>query len=386
MASTSEVATAPASSGAASRPARTQAVARGWRVLRTGVAFFTFGVGAIVVAGIVWPLRLRPGGTSARREVAVQRVVGAAFRLFAWWLTSLGLIRVSWIGADRLRDRAPRLVVANHPTLIDVVLLLAQLPQADCIVKTAARRNPFMRSIVTTAGYLANDDGDALVDACAERIARGRSVVLFPEGTRSPRGALRRFQRGAAHIALKSGCPIVPVVITCRSPHAGSPRTSRHSTNDSSVPMRGIHESTRGVQGRDLQAITRPARRGLRAAGRADRAHRAPDRRPGARQPRPRRLCGPPRVAGGPGDRRGRAEGDQDGAGHRRPGLPEAQHGTPLIACVCSSPSWGSAIRCSSTRDCSSSSPASSCWASASSCSRVLRRAGGPGSGGTSAA
>src|SRR6266403_1721468 len=218
MASTSEVATAPASSGAASRPARTQAVARGWRVLRTGVAFFTFGVGAIVVAGIVWPLRLRPGGTSARREVAVQRVVGAAFRLFAWWLTSLGLIRVSWIGADRLRDRAPRLVVANHPTLIDVVLLLAQLPQADCIVKTAARRNPFMRSIVTTAGYLANDDGDALVDACAERIARGRSVVLFPEGTRSPRGALRRFQRGAAHIALKSGCPIVPVVITCRPP------------------------------------------------------------------------------------------------------------------------------------------------------------------------
>src|SRR6267378_976749 len=139
MASTSEVATAPASSGAASRPARAPAVARGWRVLRTGVAFFTFGVGAIVVGGIVWPLRLLPEGTSARREVTVQRVVRAAFRLFAWWMFSLGLIRVSWIGADRLRGRAPRLVVANHPTLIDVVLLLAQLPQADCIVKTATR-------------------------------------------------------------------------------------------------------------------------------------------------------------------------------------------------------------------------------------------------------
>src|SRR5437763_5156293 len=218
MAPTSEVATAPASSGAASRPARTQAVAHGWRVLRTGVAFVTFGVGAIVVAGIVWPLRLLPEETSARREVAVQRVVRAAFRLFAWWMRRLGLIRVAWIGAEGLRARAPRLVVANHPTLIDVVLLLAQLPQADCIVKTAARRNPFMRGIVTAAGYLGNDQGDVLVDACAERIARGRSVVLFPEGTRSPRGGLRRFQRGAAHIALKSGCPIVPVVITCRPP------------------------------------------------------------------------------------------------------------------------------------------------------------------------
>src|SRR5260370_15527594 len=218
MASTSEVATAPASSGAASRPARTPVMARGWRVLRTGVAFFTFGVGAIVVAGVVWSLRLLPGWTSARREVAVQRVVRAAFRLFAWWRPGLGLLRVSWTGADRLRGRAPRLIVANHPTLIDVVLLLAQLPQADCIVKTAARRNPFMRSIVTTAGYLANEHGDALVDACAERIARGRSVVLFPEGTRSPRGGPRRFQRGAAHIALNSGCPIVPLAIPCRPP------------------------------------------------------------------------------------------------------------------------------------------------------------------------
>src|SRR5262249_53550747 len=50
------------------------------------------------------------------------------------------------------------------------------------------------------------------------RIAEGRSVVLFPEGTRSPGGGLRRFQRGAAHIALKSGCPIAPIVITCPPP------------------------------------------------------------------------------------------------------------------------------------------------------------------------
>ncbi len=219
MTSTSDVATAPVSPGAASRPARAQgAVAYGWRVLRTGGAFLTFGLGALVVAAIVWSLRLLPRRTDARREVQAQRVVHGAFRLFAWWMATLGLLRVSWIGAERLQGSAPRLIVANHPTLIDVVLLLARLAQADCIVKTAARRNPFMRSIVTGAGYLANDHGDALVDACADRIGSGRSLVLFPEGTRSPRSGLRRFQRGAAHIALKSGCPIVPVVITCRPP------------------------------------------------------------------------------------------------------------------------------------------------------------------------
>jgi 1-acyl-sn-glycerol-3-phosphate acyltransferase len=216
MTFTSEVATAPVSPGAVSRPSRSpRRLARGWRALRTGLAFVTFGVGAMVVAALVWVVAR---GAPARREVRAQRIVHRAFRLFAWWMATLGLIRVSWIDAKRLDGAGPRLFVANHPTLIDVVLLLARIPQADCIVKTAARRNPFMRGIVARAGYLANDEGDALVEACAARLAAGRSVVLFPEGTRSPRGGLRRFQRGAAHIALKSGCPIVPTIITCRPP------------------------------------------------------------------------------------------------------------------------------------------------------------------------
>jgi len=216
MTSTSQAATSAIPPAAASqRIASRNHLAYGWRVLRTGLAFVGFGVGAIVVAAVV---RVRVRGTTASDEIRTQRIVHHAFRVFGWWAACLRLIRVSWIDPGRLRASGARLFVANHPTLIDVVVLLARLPQADCIVKTAARRNPFMRSIVTRAGYLANDEGDALVDACAGRIAQGRSVVLFPEGTRSPRGGLRRFQRGAAHIALKSGCPIVPIVVTCRPP------------------------------------------------------------------------------------------------------------------------------------------------------------------------
>jgi 1-acyl-sn-glycerol-3-phosphate acyltransferase len=216
MTLTSPAATASAAPGAASRPTPTPGrVAHGWRVLRTGLAFASFGVGAVVTAAVV---ALAVRGTPAQRELRTQRIVHRAFALFTLWMRVLGLMRLSWIDAERLQSTGARLFIANHPTLIDVALLLARLPQADCIVKTAARRNPLMRSVVTSAGYLANDEGDALVDACARRIAEGRSVVLFPEGTRSPRAGLRRFQRGAAHIALKSGCPIVPIVITCRPP------------------------------------------------------------------------------------------------------------------------------------------------------------------------
>lgn len=189
-----------------------------WRALRTGLAFAVFATGAIVLVAIVLPLGLLPCRTVGERQRRAQRFVHKAFRLFAWFMESVGLIRVSQIGIERLADRSPNLIVANHPTLIDVVLLLACLPQADCIVKNAVRKNTFLRGIVAHAGYLPNDLGDALVDSCVDRLRSNRSLLLFPEGTRSPKGGLGAFQRGAARIALKSRRPIVPIVITCHPP------------------------------------------------------------------------------------------------------------------------------------------------------------------------
>jgi 1-acyl-sn-glycerol-3-phosphate acyltransferase len=198
-------------------PDRAGRVARGFRALRTGLAFTVFGLGALAVAGVGFPLLHVLGGTRDARERRAQRLVHASFRLFAWFMTALGLIRVTTVGVERLRGRAG-LVIANHPTLIDVVLLIAAMPQADCVVKRAAWRNRFLRGVVAGAGYIPNSDGPELVETCVERLRAGRWLLLFPEGTRSPRGALGEFRRGAAHIALRAECDVVPVVITCEPP------------------------------------------------------------------------------------------------------------------------------------------------------------------------
>ena len=108
-------------------------------------------------------------------------------------------------------------MVANL-TLIDVVLLVAAMPQADCIVKSAAERHPLLRRLVKGAGYIPNDRPEPLIAAGTEALRQGRSLLLFPEGTRSPEGRLRAFRRGAARIALRSGSDLVPVVITCLPP------------------------------------------------------------------------------------------------------------------------------------------------------------------------
>jgi 1-acyl-sn-glycerol-3-phosphate acyltransferase len=199
-------------------PSRASSTLRhAWRVVRTALAFVVFGIGAVMIGLLVLPvLRLRyPQHSTAGRRL--QLLIHHAFRLFAWLMVSLRLIRVTWTGKERLRAR-PLIVVANHPTLIDVVLLVAAMPQADCIVKSATRRNPLFHRIVEGAGYIPNDEPSALIAAGTERLRHGGSLLLFPEGTRSPAGRLGAFHRGAARIALRSGIDLVPVVITCAPP------------------------------------------------------------------------------------------------------------------------------------------------------------------------
>ncbi len=200
---------------AARRVAR--AAEKGVRTLGTGLLFALFGIGGVLLATAVIPLLWRLRGEREERELLAQRVVHHSFR----WFTGLGswlrLLALSERGTERLR--APgQLVVANHPSLLDVVYLISRMPQADCVVKREAWSNPFFRPIVRVCGYIPNDGGEAVIEACAERLRRGRSIIVFPEGSRSPRSGLGPFQRGVAYVALESGSPVLPVVIGCRPP------------------------------------------------------------------------------------------------------------------------------------------------------------------------
>jgi 1-acyl-sn-glycerol-3-phosphate acyltransferase len=188
-----------------------------WRVGVTGFSFALFGFGGLVFTLLVIPVLKRLPGDATEREFRCQYAVHKSFGWFVRVMEVLGLLTVEVRNAERLREPG-QLIVANHPTLLDVVFLVAQLPQADCVVKQAVMSNPFMRGTAVCAGFLANDPGDALVDACAARLARNRSLLLFPEGTRTDDGRLGEFRRGAAHVALRSGRPLRPVVIHCHPP------------------------------------------------------------------------------------------------------------------------------------------------------------------------
>ncbi len=155
-------------------------------------------------------------GLPEEKSAFIQKVIHHCFRLFLRFIETTRVMDFEFEREDRLSLSGPGLVIANHPTLLDVVVLISRLPQADCIVKKDLWKNVFLKRIISAAGYISNDDGPSLVAAAIERVQKGRKVIIFPEGTRSLPEGLRSFSQGFAHIAVRAPCVIWPVVMTCK--------------------------------------------------------------------------------------------------------------------------------------------------------------------------
>ena len=146
-----------------------------------------------------------------------QRLIHWNFALFHWWCTAARLVYLRYEGFDRL-PRGGCVLVANHPALIDITCLLARLPEAMCIFKPAIRRNPVLGAAARRAGYLASDGGHDVIRAAAAKVAAGHTLVIFPEGTRTPPGeAMLPFKPSFVLIARRAHAPIQLVRITTDS-------------------------------------------------------------------------------------------------------------------------------------------------------------------------
>lgn len=190
----------------------------------TGIAAGVFSALALELSltlfasGRGWRAANRDADAVLRSQLRAQRRLQRASKRFLRVVGGLGMLQFRFEGTDQLQQGGPHLIVSNHPTLIDFVILCSLMPQTDCIVKAKWAKNPLLRQLIRAAGFVRSDTGRTIVEKCAESLARGRSLIIFPEGTRSPSGGLGPFQRGAAHIALHVDCDILPVLITCEPP------------------------------------------------------------------------------------------------------------------------------------------------------------------------
>ena len=194
---------------------------RAIRVIRaagSAVLFAGFGIGALGLGIAVFPvlaLFLR-----GRRAKSVMRaLVRASYRLFVFAAWAMGVFRVDRSRAGALAATRGKVIAANHITLIDIVILIAALPETTCVVKSSAGRNFFMRGVVRRLFIVNDGEPGAVLAAAREELAAGVNVVVFPEGTRVPAAAARHhLRRGAAWLAIDSGVPVLPVRIGCDPP------------------------------------------------------------------------------------------------------------------------------------------------------------------------
>ncbi len=146
-------------------------------------------------------------------------IIHVFFRALVAVLQWAGVMKLDVEGAAALRARRPAIVVANHPTWLDVMVLLSLTPRACCVVKNAHWGNPCFYGIVRAAEYVSNADPVELIEAGSRRLEAGYTMIIFPEGTRSPApNRLHAFSRGFAHMALKANAPILPVLMDCDPP------------------------------------------------------------------------------------------------------------------------------------------------------------------------
>jgi 1-acyl-sn-glycerol-3-phosphate acyltransferase len=189
------------------------------RLLATGFLFLTFSVGGFIMANTIFPVVGIFSKTAELRRARVQGMIQFSFRGFVFLLGALRCIKVQTHHSEKLSQSRGRLIVANHPTLIDVVVLISRMPRAQCIIKREVWDHKFFGGVVRAAGYIRNDgDAENLLAQCKEVLARGENIVIFPEGTRTEPGKPPKFQRGFANIALLGQSDILLAAITCDPP------------------------------------------------------------------------------------------------------------------------------------------------------------------------
>ena len=139
-------------------------------------------------------------------------------RLWARLGLALGGVNVTLAGTEHL-PVGPVIFMSNHQSNFDIFSLLAAMPrQIHWIAKKELFEIPVFGHSMRRGGYIPLDRSDGRkalqsMDEAATTIRQGKSVVLFPEGTRTPDGNLLPFKRGGFILARKAAVPVIPVTI-----------------------------------------------------------------------------------------------------------------------------------------------------------------------------
>ena len=175
-------------------------------------------LGAMLLAGNLGLLPLLATPRSFREPLA-QQLISGLFRLFLWGAQRCGLMHLDLNALDGLNQRAPMLLVANHPSMIDVFLIVSRVHRTVCLMKASIGANLLLGIGARVAGYVSNRHPDTMLRQAIRVLAPGQHLLVFPEGTRTTRQPVNILKPGVALIAKRAHVPLQAIFLVTNSPY-----------------------------------------------------------------------------------------------------------------------------------------------------------------------
>lgn len=132
------------------------------------------------------------------------------------WLNPAWRVHIE--GRDKIRPDTAYVMIANHQSLLDILVLFRLFAHFKWVSKIENFRVPAIGWNMSLNRYIKLRRGDKesvaeMMVACERALGEGNSVMMFPEGTRSVDGRLREFKHGAFTLAQRTGAPLLPIVV-----------------------------------------------------------------------------------------------------------------------------------------------------------------------------
>ena len=183
-----------------------------WHIIVKLFSFAFFGSCSLLLALLLFPVMHVMAGFSEKRFKELAR--GFNYRYFKFYVKIMILIhciRVDVKNKEALTNCHSKVVIANHPSILDVVILFSLVPNADCIVKGDLINNKFISLIVRNLYIPNNIPFEQQMEQAKKSMAEGNNLIIFPEGMRSRPNEPWEFKKGAARFALYTQSDVIPV-------------------------------------------------------------------------------------------------------------------------------------------------------------------------------
>lgn len=201
-----------------------------FRSFLSGLCFSIFGIGGIITGATLVPVLLIFCSKRTQKRV-LSGTVHHLWRAFVWLMCFLKLIDIKIKNEQFLHDLHGNIVIANHPSLIDVVILVSKIPRSICVVKDSLFKNMFIKSLIRRV-YLSNSASpDDFIKEATEDLDNGYNIIIFPEGTRTQKHKPIHMHRGFAYLQMHSGHDILPIYIE-NKPHILGKNTPWYDVGD----------------------------------------------------------------------------------------------------------------------------------------------------------